>query len=195
MNKLESLLKFTRFLHKFQQVKRSIYVFGEDRRENDAEHSYQLAMTAWYLLENDDINLRRDLVLEYALVHDLVEVYAGDTAFHQRNEAPGEKTARETESLRKIEEEFPELSNIHQRIKEYEAKKNEESRFVYALDKLIPAINIYLNNGREWQEDEVTLKMILDYKTDKVSESSVIEKYLFTLVDILKNDEAKFFNS
>lgn len=195
MTNLKNLLQFTSFLHKFQQVKRGLYATGENRRENDAEHSYQLAMIAWYLLEKETLDLKRDLVLEYALVHDLVEVYAGDTAFYKRTDTPEDKEAKEAKALKELEEEFPQLKSIHRRISEYEAKETEESRFVYALDKLIPILNVYLDDGRDWKENDITLKMITDYKVGKVDISPVVQKHFSSLVAILKDKEDELFNA
>jgi 5'-deoxynucleotidase YfbR-like HD superfamily hydrolase len=67
-----------RLLHDFQKVERVIFVPGNERNENDVEHSYLLAMLAWQIAEMVAPHLSRKKVLKYALVHDLVEV-CGDT--------------------------------------------------------------------------------------------------------------------
>ena len=53
---IENIFKFANFLYKFQQVKRIMLATGEDRQENDAEHSYQLAMLSWYILNGNELD-------------------------------------------------------------------------------------------------------------------------------------------
>ena len=76
---LKNIIKFVNLLNKFRQVERVIHSNGKDRMENDVEHSYQLAMLSWYIISTNNLDLNLDLILKYSLVHDLVEVYAGDT--------------------------------------------------------------------------------------------------------------------
>ena len=60
---LSDILKFLKLLHLFQQVRRATLVTGEDRQENDFEHSYQLAMLGWYLIERKKLKLDSSLVV------------------------------------------------------------------------------------------------------------------------------------
>ena len=75
---LEKLLEFAKMLNLLQAVERVIRVKDQDRWENDMEHSYHLAMLAWYIVDVQKLSLNREQVFCYALAHDLVEVYAGD---------------------------------------------------------------------------------------------------------------------
>ena len=68
---LQKILGFTRLLNKFRQVRRTIRVNSEERLENDVEHSYYLGMLAWYIADSHNLSLDKDLVLKYALVHDV----------------------------------------------------------------------------------------------------------------------------
>ena len=73
---LQKLLNFVKITADFRGVERKVALKKANRRENDAEHSYQLAMVAWYIVNSEKLGLNSDLVVKYALIHDLVEVYA-----------------------------------------------------------------------------------------------------------------------
>lgn len=165
---MEKLLNFLDLLHQFQRVQRTIFANGEDRLENDAEHSYQLAMLGWYIIESGKLSYDVDKVVRYALVHDLVETYAGDTYFYTKDGKKREsKQAREHKAMLRIKKEFPEFPELVEWIAEYESKANPEAKFVYALDKLLPVLSIYEDGGKTWQEYKVTWKMLMS-KDEKI---------------------------
>lgn len=188
---VENIIRFSKLLHELQHVTRALYANGEDRKENDAEHQYQLAMMAWYIIDFEKLDLDKDLVMKYSLVHDFVEVYAGDTYFYGNRSG---KEEREKIAAQKLEEEFPEFKDLHKFIKDYEAQKDNEARFVYALDKLLPCINIYVDEGRTWKEYGITRKMIVDNKSKKVSGSPHIKNYYDKFIVRLKEEEPDLFN-
>ena len=169
MTKLENVLRFVDLLNKYRAVKREIFVNAENRLENDVEHSYQLAMLAWYLAEFDKLSLDKNLLIKYALVHDLVEAYAGDTFAFADKGLKLEKIEKERRAIDQLKQEFPEFKELHELIYKYEERADSESNFIYALDKLQPTLNIYMDGGRSWRRDGVTLQMIIDYKNDKIS--------------------------
>ena len=94
----------------------------------------------------------------------------------------------------KLQREFPETEELHKIIVAYKEKGDEESKFIYALDKVLPMFNNYLDNGRSWKKDNVTLDMIIDYKKDKVSISKDVEDIFNDIVKIIKKRESEFFN-
>lgn len=196
MNQLQDLLKFVQLTLDFQQVRRRIIVKGEERNENDVEHSFQLALTAWYLVEKDKLPLRKDLVLKYGLIHDLVEVYAGDTYLFEPDETiKNTKVQREHEAAEKLKLEFPEFPGLHAAIQAYEKRADKESQFVYALDKILPMINIFLDEGRTWKKEGITLQQLIEAKTDKVVISKEITDYFNQLAATIKEREKDLFNS
>lgn len=143
----QKIFAYVRFLDEFRKIKRVMYNTGEDRLENDTEHSYQLTMAAWYIMDVYKLDLDRDLVIRYCLVHDLVEVYAGDTYIYSQDKEHFEsKSQREMAALLRIQKEFPEFPDMLQLMERYEHKCDKESLFVYALDKIIPVMNMYLDN-------------------------------------------------
>jgi len=190
---LDKILRFVEFTHKFQQVKRVIYANGEDRNENDAEHSYQLALVGWYLIDVKSLDLDIEKVFKYAIAHDLVEVYAGDTYFHTEDQKLRDsKKKREAEAAEKIGKQFSEMPELVKIIEEYERLESKESKYVYALDKVLPVMNIYLDSGRSWRREGVTLKMIRT-KDEKIRVSSVIEELWRELVEVLELEQMELF--
>ncbi len=192
---LKKLLKFVEFTHQFQQVRRVLLVNGEDRQENDAEHSFQLALVAWYLIDAKNLKLDLDMVLKYAIVHDLVEVYAGDTYFFTTDQTlKDSKKEREEKAAERIASNFPEMLKINQIIFDYEKKADEESKFIYALDKILPVMNIFLDNGRSWRKKGVNLEM-LRTKDEKVKKSLVIEEIWWELMNELEKNKKSLFGN
>ena len=186
---LDEVFSFVNLLNDFREVERTIKIKGSDRPENDVEHSYSLAMLAWYLIKANKLSLDFTLVTQYALIHDLVEVYAGDTFIYGSAEDLESKHKREQEALEKLKGEFPKFPELTSLIDRYDQKMDDEARFVYALDKLHPVINIFLDEGRSWHEENVTLKMILDNKTPKVALDPTIKYYFDELVTLLKKNK------
>lgn len=172
MKNLDQTLSFLTLMHRFQKVARYIPAHGRDGDENDVEHSYVLAMTAWYLVDVLAPHLDKDLVIRYALVHDLVEAYAGDTYVYSTDDAhKNSKHEREEAARVQIEEEFPEFGELHALIQEYEAKQTPESVFVYALDKIIPVLTIYLASKEQesyWKKHKVHFEMLAENKNAKI---------------------------
>ncbi|OGY10895.1 MAG: hypothetical protein A3E16_03240 [Candidatus Blackburnbacteria bacterium RIFCSPHIGHO2_12_FULL_44_25] len=188
---LDELLRFVELTHRFQQVRRAILVKDENRPENDLEHTGQLALLTWYIINSQRLPLNTELALKYALAHDLVEAYAQDTSAY--DEAGRQtKEAREAEASSRLMTEFPEFPELHTLISQYEARKDPESRFVYALDKLLGPLNIYLDNGRSWKTEGVTLEMLLTYKAPRIAISPEIQPYFETLIEVLKEHPELF---
>jgi len=193
---LPSLLRFTSLIHALMKVERKLFATGTDREETDIEHSYQLALTAWYLNGRHALGLDTDKVFKYALAHDLVETYAGDTPAYNSDEAfKASKHIREAEAAARLKEEHPEFPELHSIIAGYEARADREARFVYALDKLLPMMNIYLDNGRSWRRDGVKLQMIREYKKDKVVLSPEIREYYEALLAAVRGRETELFGT
>ncbi len=191
---LEKLLNFLKLSHAFQQIKRSIYATGEDRLENDAEHSYQLALVSWYLISSKKLDINVDLVIKYALCHDLVEAYAGDTPnFGIGIEMKKDKVEREKIALERLHFEFPEFEEIFHLIERYEERNDKESKFVYALDKLISSMNIYADKGRSWFKNNVSLEEMILNKRHRISEDSQLLMLFDEFVNLVRKDEVTLF--
>ncbi len=176
--KFKGLIDCVRFTHEFREVIRIARAPNGDRYENDAEHSCQLAIAAWYLIETDKLKLNKERCLMYALAHDLVEIYAGDTyAFDGDARSHKSKKRREQEARKKIAKRFPGFKTLAGIISDYEDKKDEESKFVYALDKLLPPIQIYMEQGKLWHEKGVSFEALIENKAPKIAVSPAVAAY------------------
>jgi putative hydrolases of HD superfamily len=192
MKDYSSLTPFFELLCEYQRVERLVYVpQGGGRKENNVEHSYLLAMLAWYIIEKDKLVLDIDRVLRYALVHDLVEVYAGDTSLFDAQARVGKKE-REQEAQRKLAEKFTDFSALHETIERYEAQEDAESRFIKALDKLQPMFASYLEGGTTWKEQGVTLSRIIELKRECMDKAPEIKPYFDSFVEHLRTHPELF---
>lgn len=189
---LEELLSIVALTHSFQQIRRRIYATGENRFENDAEHSFQLAFIAWYLIEKEGLALNKEKALIYALCHDIVEVYAGDVFFHRTAEEEQKKVTLEREAAEKLSEIYPDFPALTDTLRAYEEKSDPESKFIYALDKLLPIFNIMLDQGRSWQLNDVSLEKLYEGKHAKIAHDPIIQEYFVLIVAVLKKNPNLF---
>lgn len=196
---LQKIFTYLHFLDEFQKIKRIIYVPGEDCLENDAEHSYQLTMVAWYIIDAYKLDLDRDLVIRYCLVHDLVEVYAGDTFLYSQDKGyVDSKKEREWEAFLQIQKEFGEFSDLINLIEQYECRQDAEALFVYALDKIIPVLKIYMDDGRLWKDIKlteivITLEKLREHKDEKIKLSPVLYDLWIQFITILETRRSELF--
>lgn len=190
--KLEGLIDFINFTHEFREVLRYAGTKLGKKTENDAEHSYQVAMVAWFLMEQDKLKLDKELCFMYALSHDLVEVYAGDTLSYDKKHNLS-KQKRESDAFKKIKKRFPHFRNLLKTIENFEKRKDKESKFIYALDKLLPPIQIYLEKGKMWHEKKVSFKDLSENKNKKIPVSKDINKYWQELLLELTRSKKKLF--
>ena len=191
---IDKILQFSGFLDKFRKIERTIHVNGLDRNENDMEHSYMLALLAWYICSSEKLDFDLEKIIRYALVQDLVEVYSGDTDFyHATKEEKESKHAREQAALERISEEFPEFSDFNGLYSAYESLADREAKFVYALDKVQPVLMIYLDGGRTWNERNITLEIIKKKKDEKVRVSPEVAKYWKEFIALLENQKETLF--
>ncbi|OGE86204.1 MAG: hypothetical protein A3J48_01375 [Candidatus Doudnabacteria bacterium RIFCSPHIGHO2_02_FULL_46_11] len=194
MLNVNDLLKLTDLINRFQLVRRQVLVRGEERPENSVEHSYQLALTAWYLITTEKLDLDLPKCLKYALAHDLVEVYAGDTWTHHNDPAfVASKPQREQAAARRLRQEFPEFLELHEVIEGYEARADKESLFIYALDKLLPPLNVYLDGGRSWHVHNITLEMVKESKVAKVSVWPEVKRLYDELMILFTDKQGELF--
>lgn len=195
MSSLKNILNFVEFTNNFRRMERDLIMSREKRLENDAEHSYQLALVGWYIISTNNWKLNINKVLQYSLVHDLVEVYAGDTPIYfTAAQDKQSKHEREVRAAKRIKKEFGSFKELHALIEAYESRKDKESKFVYVLDKILPVMVIYLDNGYYWKKKGVSLEMMLEQKISKVAQYPDLKKYFDQLVKILKKNESNYFN-
>ena len=145
----DALLALGELALKFAAVNRVTFLMDGKTPESDTDHTVMLGLLACALASAHKPQLDIGKVAQFALVHDLVEVYAGDTdTFGMTSAAHREtKDAREAEALKRIQKEFDAtLPWISKTIIEYESLASEEARFIQTLDKTLPKITRIKNN-------------------------------------------------
>lgn len=187
----EPALAFNDLLLEFQRVERVVTFPGSDRRENDVEHSYMLTMLVWYLTDRDKLPLRKDAMLRYALVHDFVEVYAGDTYIYDAASV-ATKHEREAAAAARLKAAYPEFADFHDAIAAYEKQEDAESRFVRAIDKLIPMLIVYSGGGELWRKKGISLEMLVNAKQATIDRSPEAKPYFDALVKHLSSHPELF---
>ncbi|MGH7158012.1 MAG: HD domain-containing protein [Candidatus Saccharimonadales bacterium] len=153
-----------------------MYIPGLDRRESDIEHSYSLAMTAWFLAPHFP-ELDAGHLIKLALAHDVIEIQAGDTFVYGAQEHIDSKDERERTALAQLQKDWPDFPEMTAAVKEYADKSSEEAKFVYALDKILPPMMHYLGNGRVWQEHGVTKERFVALHEKRIAKDSLIYPY------------------
>ncbi len=186
--RLNKLISFMKEIEKFKTIERQCWTSNLNRNESDADHSWHLAMSL-ILFEKD---LPKDLdfnkMLKFALMHDLVEIYTGDTfAF----DFEGRKNKKEKEKIA-AEKLFSQLPNdlkedLQTLFKEYEERKTKESKIVNSLDKIQPIIQNLCSEGKSWKKYDLDYKKINTYKREHMEHDKLIlniyEKLLKEAVD------------
>lgn len=189
---IQRLFDLQLFLLQFRDVERVSYLPGHvERRENDVEHSYMLAVAAWYLVQFFP-ELDHNKVIRYALAHDLVEVHAGDTYTFADDDSIATKKQREHEALTRIKQDWPDFADLTASIEAYEQRTEPEATFVYALDKIMPIVLNFLSEGHGWRKHHVTIDMLHENKKDKVALSPQIQEYYDALMVLLRKNEHYF---
>ena len=175
----ERILDMQQLLFAFTEIDRLIHFPDSkriDRRENNAEHSFSLAVMAWFLSQYYPI-LKKHRLIQYALVHDLVEVYAGDEQAVGRTKAAEKaKKEREHKAYLRLKKEWTDFPDMLEHIEGYETKKDNEAKFIYALDKLMPLLLNMLSEGKTWRKYRFTQNDVMTSKDTKVTISPEINE-------------------
>lgn len=166
---LQKQLSFIVEVDKVKNIMRRTLLIDGSRRENDAEHSWHLAIMAMLLTEYaEDKNFTLDKVLKMVIVHDLVEVYAGDTfAFDVQGNI--EKEEKEKLAADKLFSQLPENQGkqLRKLWEEFDEMKTPDARYAAALDRLQPFIHNLCTEGHTWVLAKVTKEQV--YKRSGLS--------------------------
>ncbi len=161
-NRLDMQLKFIAEIDKMTHILRCTLLTDGSRRENDAEHSWHLAVMALILGEyaNDTPDVCR--ALKMVVVHDLIEIYAGDT-FAFDVDGNKSKLERESKAADKLFALLPEDQGpvIRSLWEEFDALQTADSRFANCLDRIQPFFHNTLTEGHTWIENNVKKQNVL----------------------------------
>lgn len=155
-DKLKQQLDFILEIDKEKNILRQTHLSGHGRRENDAEHAWHMAIMAYLLKEysNEPVDITKVMIM--CLIHDIVEIDAGDTYAY---DTEGLKTQKAREDAAK-ERIFSLLPNAQKEgltalFDEFEEARTAESRFAHVMDNLQPLLLNNSNGGADWREHEV----------------------------------------
>ncbi len=154
--RLRSIVDFLEVVDRFKTIERRAWIADGSRRETDAEHCWHLALFA--LLLHGEIGFEADLgrTLTLLLVHDLVEIHAGDTYAYD-DAGRQDQEAREDEAARRLFSTLP--PGLGARVegwwREFEAGATPEARFAKALDRLQGFAQNVFSGGKAWRENGI----------------------------------------
>ena len=182
--RLQKQLDFALEIDKEKSVFRQTHLSGHGRNENDAEHAWHMAVMAYILKEysNEKIDIAKVMIM--CLIHDIVEIDAGDTYAY---DSEGLKTQKEREDKAKNRifsllpaDQKKELVSLFDEFEEY---KTPESRFAHAMDNLQPLMLNNSNGGSDWKEHNVTYEKVYG----RQSKTRLGSEALFAFIDEVLN--------
>jgi putative hydrolase of HD superfamily len=184
---LERLLKQIEFIKEIDKVKyiqRKTRLFNSERNENDAEHSWHLALMAIVLAEHSNEPIDIFKVIKMVLIHDIVEIDAGDTFIYD-SEKSHSNTNEERLAANRIfgllpQEQANELIAIWE---EFEAGETNEAKFAKTMDRLEPLLQNTSNNGGTWNEFGVDYNKVYEKKKIMKDGSNTIWNYAEALIN------------
>jgi putative hydrolase of HD superfamily len=148
----------------FYAIERAIPLrFGNRQWENDAEHSWSLAMVACMLAPHIDPRLDIGKVAQFAVVHDITEVYAGDTNVFGPEKDHQTKEEREHNALLRIQKEFAHLPWLPKILTKYEKQDTPEALYVRSIDKYIALVFDYIDEGQYYRDNKLTKARFLQH--------------------------------
>ncbi|MCD8327395.1 MAG: HD domain-containing protein [Lachnospiraceae bacterium] len=159
--RLRKQLDFILEIDREKNILRQTHLSGHGRRENDAEHAWHMAIMAYLLREysNEEIDIAKVMLM--CLIHDIVEIEAGDTYAYD-TEGLATQKAREDAAKEKIYSILPEdqKTELTALFDEFEESATPEAKFAHAMDNLQPLLLNNSNGGEDWREHQVTAAQV-----------------------------------
>jgi putative hydrolase of HD superfamily len=174
LGRITAQLAFLREADKLKSILRHSRVTFADRRENDAEHSWHLALAVMVLAEHAEPGLDLLRTLEMVLIHDLVEIDAGDTIAYANSAAKAAQAQRERAAAERLFGMLPEDQGVRLRalFEEFEARRTREARFARALDRVQPILQNVSSHGAAWRENGITPPMVRELNGPIIRDAS-----------------------
>ena len=159
--RIQKQLAFSLEIDKVKNILRQTHLSGHGRRENDAEHSWHMAVMAYLLKEhaNEQVDISRVMLM--CLIHDIVEIDAGDTYAYDTDSQKSQKE-REDRAKERIFSLLPEdqKAELVSLFDEFEANETPEAKFAHAMDNLQPLMLNDSNDGADWREHGVAAEQV-----------------------------------
>lgn len=186
--RVDSQLAFSLEIDKAKNIFRQTHLSGNGRNENDAEHSWHMAIMAYLLKEysNEEIDILKVILM--CLIHDIVEIDAGDTYAYDRLALQTQKL-REELAKERIFSILPEdqKEDLTALFDEFEENKSPEAKFAHAMDNLQPLILNNSNNGGDWREHDVSAEQVYS----RQRKTKLGSEKLFEITDNILKDHIK----
>ncbi len=162
MKRLQQQMDFLREIDRLKQVQRRSLLLHEERWENSAEHSWHVAMAVWVLAEHANEPVDVCKVIQMMLLHDIVEIDAGDTYVYDEA-AMAAKAGKEQKAAERLFGLLPADQAAHFRAiwDEFEAGETAEARFAAAVDRLLPVTHNHGTGGKSWRMHGVGRSQVL----------------------------------
>lgn len=178
-------IEFIAEIDKVKQILRNTILMDASRKENDAEHTWHMAMGAMILSEYaNEENLDMLKVFEMILLHDIVEIDAGDT-FAYANVNMQEKAEKEKRAAERIFGLLP--ADLAEKLiktwNEYEAADTPEAQFAQAMDSFMPILHNYRTKGLQWQRLDVSREKVLSRNRRIERGSAILWNYIESIVN------------
>lgn len=183
-NDLLKQVAFIKEIDKLKYIQRRTRLFQSDRHENDAEHNWHLAMMALVLAGHSDKPVNILKVVQMVLIHDLVEIDAGDTFIYDTSKNHT-NTDEELLAAKRIFGLLPEkqAQEFIAIWKEFEAGNTDEAKFARAMDRFEPLLQNTSNNGGTWAEYDVEYHTVYNKKKAIKDGSASIWSYAERLLN------------
>ena len=182
--RFERQLAFILEADKEKNILRQNRISGNIRRENDAEHAWHMAMMIYLLKEysNEEIDVAKAMMM--AIIHDIVEIDAGDTYAYD-DKAKETQKEREEKAAERIFGILPDdqRDELRALFEEFEACESAEARFARAMDNFQPFLLNNSNNGESWREHDVTKAKVVGRQYKSRLGSEEIWKYTEELIN------------
>ena len=177
-------IAFIKEIDKLKYIQRKTKLFNSERCENDAEHSWHLAMMAIVLAEHSNQQIDLLKVLKMVLIHDIVEIDAGDIFLYDTTKSHS-NTEAEFIAAKRIFGLLP-IDQAEEFIaiwEEFEEGMTDEAKFAKSMDRFEPLLQNTSNNGGTWEEFNVPYHMVYDKKSSIKEGSTVIWNYAENLIN------------
>lgn len=186
--RMEKQLAFSLEIDKVKNIFRQTHLSNNGRNENDAEHSWHMAVMAYLLREyaNQEVDIAKVMLM--CLIHDIVEIDAGDTYAYDAEGLQTQK-AREDAAKERIFSILPEdqKKELMALFDEFEANETAESRFAHAMDNFQPLMLNNSNGGADWRAHGVTAEQVYQ----RQGKTKMGSEQLFEVTDQILQDNIR----
>ena len=182
--RFEKQLAFALEVDKEKNILRQTHLSDHGRRENDAEHAWHMALMIYLLREYADESFDVSRAMIMALIHDVVEIDAGDTYAYD-TEGIATQKEREARAADRIFGLLPEDQNRELRaiFEEFEANETPEAHFAHAMDNIQPLILNHSNGGSDWREHGISVAQVMKRQSLTSLASQDLWEYTKTLIE------------